>query len=155
MNLDDRYLLEECEDFDFADPPFDPIQFSQTLIKFMYEKNGLGLAANQVGVPYRIFAMRGSPENFVCYNPKILQTSQKQLVLDEGCLSYPNLIVKIKRPENIRVRFSTPNGDTITRQFTGMTARVFQHEYDHLSGVRFYDKANRYHRERAMRKWRT
>ncbi len=155
MNLDDRYLLEECEDFDFADPPFDPIQFSQTLIKFMYEKNGLGLAANQVGVPYRIFAMRGSPENFVCYNPKIVQTSQKQLVLDEGCLSYPNLIVKIKRPENIRVRFSTPNGDTITRQFTGMTARVFQHEYDHLSGVRFYDKANRYHRERAMRKWRT
>jgi peptide deformylase len=155
VNLDDRYLLEECEDFDFADPPFDPIQFSQTLIKFMYEKNGLGLAANQVGVPYRIFAMRGSPENFVCYNPKIVQTSQKQLVLDEGCLSYPNLIVKIKRPENIRVRFSTPNGDTITRQFTGMTARVFQHEYDHLSGVRFYDKANRYHRERAMRKWRT
>lgn len=155
MNLDDRYLLEECEDFDFADPPFDPIQFSQTLIKFMYEKNGLGLAANQVGVPYRIFAMRGSPENFVCYNPKIVQTSQKQLVLDEGCLSYPNLIVKIKRPENIRVRFSTPNGDTITRQFTGMTARVFQHEYNHLSGVRFYDKANRYHRERAMRKWRT
>jgi peptide deformylase len=120
----------------------------------MYEKNALGLAANQVGTPYRIFAMRGSPENFVCYNPRIVEKSQKEIVLEEGCLSYPNLIIKIKRPESIRVRFSTPNGDTITKQFTGMTARVFQHEYDHLEGIRFYDKANRFHRDQAMRKWK-
>jgi peptide deformylase len=120
----------------------------------MYERNALGLAANQVGNPYRIFAMRGSPENFVCFNPRIIDTSDKQIVLEEGCLSYPNLIVKVKRPESIRVRFNTPNGDTITRQFTGMTSRVFQHEYDHLEGSIFYNKANRVHREQAMRKWR-
>ena len=154
MNLDDRYLLEECETFDFKDPPFDPVEFSQTLVKFMYEKNALGVAANQVGVPYRIFAMRGSPENFVCFNPKIVQTSEKDVVLEEGCLSYPGLLVKIKRPEFVRVRFTTPNGDTITRQFIGMSARVFQHEYEHLDGIRFYDKANRFHREQAMRKWK-
>lgn len=154
MNLNNTYLLEPCESFDFKNPPFDPIQYAQTLIKFMYEKNALGLAANQVGTPYKIFAMRGSPENFVCYNPRIVEKSQKEIVLEEGCLSYPNLIIKIKRPESIRVRFSTPNGDTITKQFTGMTARVFQHEYDHLEGIRFYDKANRFHRDQAMRKWK-
>lgn len=154
MNLNNTYLLEECETFNFNDPPFDPIEYAQTLIKFMYDKNGLGLAANQVGTPYRIFAMRGSPENFVCYNPKIVERSQREILLEEGCLSYPNLIVKIKRPESIRVRFSTPNGDTLTKQFTGMTARVFQHEYDHLDGVRFYDKANRFHRDQAMRRWK-
>jgi peptide deformylase len=154
MNLDDRYLLEKCEDFDFKDPPFDPVQFAQTLVKYMHEKNGLGLAANQVGVPYRIFAMRGSPENFVCYNPKIVQISDQTVTLEEGCLSYPNLYVKIKRPSMIRVRFTTPNGDTITKQFIGMTARCFQHEYDHLEGKRFYDQANKFHRDQAIRKWK-
>ena len=154
MKLDDKYLNLPCEEFDFTNPPFDPVEFSQELIKFVYENNALGIAANQIGVPYRVFAMRGSPENFVCFNPKITQESEKQIVLEEGCLSYPGLLVKIKRPEFVRVRFTTPNGDTITRQFIGMTARVFQHEYDHLEGNRFYDKANRFHREQAMRKWK-
>ena len=154
MQLDDRYLRDICEEFDFNDPPFDPIDFSQNLVKFMYEKNALGVAANQVGNPYRIFAMRGSPENFVCFNPKIIQPSDMQVLLEEGCLSYPGLLVKIKRPQHIRVRFTTPNGDTITKQFTGMSARVFQHEMDHLDGIRFYDLATKYHRDQAMRKWK-
>jgi peptide deformylase len=120
----------------------------------MYENNGLGVAANQVGVPYRIFAMRGAPENFVCYNPKIVSQSKDEVVLEEGCLSYPGLLVKIKRPTVVRVRFNTPNGDSLTKQFIGMSARVFQHEYDHLQGIRFYDRANKFHRDQAMRKWK-
>lgn len=155
MELNSEYLLEECESFDFSDPPFDPIDFSKTLVKFMHDKNALGVAANQVGVPYRIFAMRGSPENFVCFNPKIIQFSEQTVVLEEGCLTYPGLVVKIKRPEFVRVRFNTPNGDTITKQFIGMSARVFQHEYEHLQGERFYDKANKFHRDQAMRKWKS
>lgn len=155
MELNDRYINEVCEEFDFKDPPFDPIEYSKKLIKFMYDNNGLGLAANQVGTPYRIFAMRGSPENFVCFNPKIVQTSEQTVTLEEGCLTYPGLLVKIKRPEFVRVRFQTPNGETITKQFIGMTARVFQHEYDHLEGVRFYDRANKFHRDQAMRKWKS
>jgi peptide deformylase len=99
--------------------------------------------------------MRGHPENFVCFNPKVVLASESVVLLEEGCLSYPGLITKIKRPQHCKVRFTTPNGDTITRQFTGMTARIFQHEYDHLDGIRFYDKANRFHREQAMRKWKT
>jgi peptide deformylase len=154
MRLDDRYLLEQCEEFDFKDPPFDPIDFAHNLIKFMYENNGLGVAANQVGVPYRIFAMRGAPENFVCFNPKIVSHSKDEVVLEEGCLSYPGLLVKIKRPTVIRVRFNTPNGDSLTKQFIGMSARVFQHEYDHLDGIRFFDRANKFHRDQAMRKWK-
>jgi peptide deformylase len=154
MQLDDRYLLDICEEFDFKNPPFDPIEYSQNLVKFMYENNALGVAANQVGNPYRIFAMRGSPENFVCFNPKIIQPSEMKVILEEGCLSYPGLIVKIKRPQHVRVRFTTPNGDTMTKQFTGMSARVFQHELDHLDGIRFYDLATKYHRDQAMRKWR-
>lgn len=154
MKLDDRYITEVCEDFDFKDPPFDPIEFSKNLVKCMYDNNGIGLAANQVGTPYRIFAMRGAPENFVCFNPKIVQESEQTVTLEEGCLTYSGLLVKIKRPEFVRVRFQTPNGDTLTKQFIGMSARVFQHEMDHLDGIVFYTRANKFHRDKAMRKWK-
>jgi len=154
MEFNDEYLTSKCHDFDFQSAPFDPFEFAQNLMKFMYEKNGLGLAANQVGVPYRIFAMRGAPENFVCFNPKIVGRSTDQIVLEEGCLSYPGLLVKVKRPSMVRVRFNTPNGDVETRQFIGMSARVFQHEMDHLDGIRFFDKANKFHKDQAFRKWK-
>ena len=152
VNKNDPLLKTKCENFDFLNPPFEPIDFSKELVKFMYEKNGIGLAANQVGVPYRIFAMRGSPENFVCFNPKIVMPGEQSIVLEEGCLSYPGLLVKIKRPQHIRVRFNTPNSDVRTETFTGMTARIFQHELDHLDGIVFYTRANQYHREQAFKK---
>jgi len=147
-------LTTPCQPFDFKNPPFDPIEFSKEFIKFMYESNGIGLAANQIGFPYRIFAMRGMPENFVCFNPKIVQLSEQEVVLEESCLTYPGLIVKIKRPQHIRVRFTTPNGDTRTEQFTGISARIFQHEMDHLDGMVFYNRANKFHKDQALRKWK-
>ena len=143
-----------CQPFNFQDPPFEPIEFAKDLVKFMYEKNGLGLAANQVGVPYSVFSMRGSPENFVCYNPKIVNMSDEEDILEEGCLSFPGLVVKVKRPKSIRVRFNLPNGDTKTGAFEGITARVFLHEMDHMNGVLYFNRANRYHKEIAMKKWK-
>ena len=88
MELDDRYLTEVCKEFDFNDPQVDPIEFAQDLVKTMYKRNGLGLAANQVGYPWRVFAMRGAPENFVCFNPKIVKPSDAEVSLEEGCLSF-------------------------------------------------------------------
>lgn len=78
--------------------------------------------------------------------------SEEVITLEESCLSFPRLIVKIKRPRHVRVRFQSPTGETVTQQFTGMTARVFQHELDHLNGVLFYTRANRFHREKAFKK---
>ena len=154
VRYDDPVLTTGCQHFDFVNPPFDPIQFAHDLTKFMYEKNGVGLAANQIGVPYRIFAMRAHPENFVCFNPKIVVYGEQQTVLEEGCLSFPGLIVKIKRPSYIKVRFNTPNGDILTKEFIGLSSRICQHEFDHLDGLIFYKKANKFHRDQAMRKWK-
>ena len=72
----------------------------------------------------------------------------------EGCLTYPGLGVKIKRPDEVRVRFSMPNGDVRTETFRGLTAHAFQHEMDHLDGVIFYTKATAYHREQAFKNWK-
>jgi len=120
----------------------------------MHEWGGLGLAANQVGVPYRVFAMRGSPQNYVFYNPRIVNQSDKEVAMDESCLTFPGLVVKVKRPIEIRARFTRPDGEIMTETFRGMSARVFQHEMDHLNGEFFFNKANRYHREKALTKWR-
>lgn len=155
MNLiigNNDILKEECKEFDFANPPFDPLEFSKNLVQIMYDNNGIGLAANQVGIPYKIFTMRGKPADFACFNPKIVMPSEEKITLEETCLSFPGLAVKIKRSQHVRVRFQIPSGETVTQMFTGMTARVFQHELDHLNGIIFYKRANRFHREKAFKK---
>lgn len=151
LKLNKTYLLTECQEFDFSNPPFDPVEFSQQLVKLMYEKNGLGLAANQVGYNYRVFSMRGSPENFVFFNPKIVDFSEKAIKLDEGCISYPGVVIPIKRPEAIRVRFNTPSGEVRTDKFVGLAARVIQHEFEHINGKPFYRLANKYHIDKGFR----
>jgi peptide deformylase len=72
---------------------------------------------------------------------------------EEGCLSFPDVNLKIKRHKEIRVRFQTPSGNTTSMTFNGLTARVFQHELDHLDGKLFINRAKRVHRDIAMRKY--
>lgn len=154
LSYNDLLLKQKSEPFDFSNPPFDPLEFSHDLVKFMYDKNAMCLTAIQVGVPYRIFAMRGAPENFVCFNPRVVMPSQEQVRLEEVSLTFPDLRVKIKRPQHCKVRFSTPNSEIRTETYTGMTARVFQHCMDFLDGELFYRKANPIHREQALKKWK-
>lgn len=157
MNLvskDDTILTTPCKHVDFTNPPSNLIELSQEMVKIIHEKNGMALAANQIGIPYRIIALRGQPQNFVCINPKIVQHSEQLVTLEESCLTFSGLYVKIKRSQHIRVRFATPNGDTRTETFTGMTARVFQQHMDYLDGILYYTRANRYHREQAFKKWK-
>lgn len=143
-------LTTPCQEFDFNNPPFDPDAVSQEMLDFMVKQKGIGLSANQVGLPYRMFVMRGEP-SFACFNPKIVYTSEQQTFLDEGCLSFPNIIVKVKRSVEVRLRFQTPSGATTTKTFNGLTAKVIQHEMDHLDGILFFNRANKYHRDKALK----
>lgn len=154
IDKNDLVLTTPTQKFDFSNPPFEPIQFAKDLVKFMYDSNGIGLAANQVGVPYAIFSMRGTPENFVCFNPRIVDTSSETVTLDEGCLTFPGFYVKIERPRHIKVRFNTPNGDIMTKKFTGMTARIFQHEMEHMQGKKFTQDISSLKIEMAIKKAR-
>ena len=88
-------------------------------------------------------------------NPRIIDVSSEMVTLEEGCLSYPGLLVKVKRPIWIKVRFNYPNGQAGTHRFEGMTARCFLHEYDHIEfGHTFIDSANFLHKEKAERQWK-
>jgi peptide deformylase len=79
----------------------------------------------------------------------IVDASDETIYLEEGCLSFPNLYVKIKRPRSIKVRYTEPNGNVVTQKFDGMTARVFQHELDHLNGVVHLSRAHPIHVDKA------
>lgn len=154
LHYSDKRLKEVAKPFNFQNPPVDPHELAQQLVKFLYDNASICISAPQLGMPYRVFAMRGAPENFVCFNPRIVMPSEEQIRLEEVSSTYPGLIVKIKRPQHCRVRFSTPNGETRTEMYTGMTARIFQHCMDFLDGEVFYHKANPIHREQALRKWK-
>jgi peptide deformylase len=153
IKFPDPILTTPCEEFDFSNPPGDSNELAQGLMQIMNHYNAVGLSANQVGVPFRVFVMRGDPVNIVCFNPRIVHHSDEKDLMEEACLSFPTVNVKVKRSKNIRARFQTPSGEFITTQFEGLTARVFQHEMDHLDGILFFNRANRYHREKAMKRF--
>jgi len=151
VHCSDPILKTPTPTFSFSDPPVNPHELAAALAQKMLEENGLGLAANQVGLPYRVFVMAANPPLAV-FNPRIVDQTTEQVLLDEGCLSYPNLFIKIKRSKSIKVRFQDMDGVVHTEKFTGMTARIFQHELDHLDGVDYTKRANNIHYQRAMNK---
>ena len=151
VSYKDPILKQKMELFDFNNPPVDPFELTKTLTKVMDDNNGLGLSACQIGLPYNVFVMNTDPL-IACFNPKIVDQSEEIISLEEGCLSFPNVSIKVKRPRRIKVRFTKPNGETVTETFYDMTARVFLHEYDHCQGLVMFDRANKYHVEQAKKK---
>lgn len=145
-------LTKPSQAFDFKNPPFDPIEFSKQLGEAMLDNGGVGISACQIDVPYSIFALRSVPM-IVCFNPKIVDYSGSITPLEEGCLSFPGISLKIKRHDRIRLRYQEPNGEMQLKTFEGYTAHVIQHETDHCNGVLFFQRANRFHRDRANRRW--
>lgn len=134
-------LYKQTEEFDFTNPPTDPVQLANDLIETMTVNKGLGLAAPQCGLPYRVFAL-WSEQPLVIFNPRIVDQTSEVVQLDEGCLTFPNLFVKIKRPKAVKVRYQDALGETHTEKFIGMTARGFLHEMDHLDGILFQKRAS-------------
>ncbi|MFH0753255.1 MAG: peptide deformylase [Candidatus Omnitrophota bacterium] len=113
------------------------------MIKAMYDYDGSGLAANQVGIDEKIFVADAGEGPFVVINPEIIQASSKETVLEEGCLSFPGIHIKIKRPESVRVRYMTERGEMVEVDISGIAAKIYQHETDHLNGRMIIDYASR------------
>jgi len=119
-------------------------QIFNDMLETMYVKNGIGLAANQVGLDKRILVCdsgtREKPEVYKLANPEITESSKEKTVFEEGCLSFPGLTEKITRPAAITVKAKDENGKDITIKATGLKATVLQHEIDHINGRVFIDR---------------
>jgi len=129
-----KVLHTKLNEFDFTNPPTDPNELASTLVETCKKNNGLGLSANQCGLPYRVFVM-GANEDFIsCFNPKIIAT-EGEAHMAEGCLSFPLLELRVTRPKKITVEYQDWNGEKHTISFDGLTARIFLHELDHMDGI--------------------
>ena len=102
--------------------------------------NGLGLSANQCGVFERLFVIGSGDNVWACINPEILASSDDIVKDKEGCLSFPGLSVTIDRPSWIQVQYFEETGKQVQKRFEGLTARCFQHELDHMNGIRMIDR---------------
>ena len=113
---------------------------SRVLIDNMIHHEGIGISANQIGIWERAFAMVRDLENnevMVCFNPRIIKSYSEEVEMEEGCLSYPELFLKIKRPDKIVVKYEDENKKIHKIKLQGLASRVFQHEYDHMEGINF------------------
>ena len=113
---------------------------SRVLIDNMIHHNGVGISANQIGIWERAFAMVRDIENnevIVCFNPRIVKSYSEEVEMEEGCLSYPELFLKIKRPDKIVVKYEDEDKKTHKLKLQGLASRGFQHEYDHMEGIDF------------------
>lgn len=111
--------------------------------KTMKEKDGVGLAAPQVGHSLRLIVINTQEGSMVLVNPKILKKSWRKEIMEEGCLSLPKIFGLVKRYYTIRLTALNKDGKKVEFSAQGMLARVLQHEIDHLDGIMFIDKAKK------------
>jgi peptide deformylase len=142
----DSILRKPTQKFDFESPPINPQLLAASLAETMAHYNGIGLSANQVGVPYRVFCMALSqitdPKKMnimIAFNPRIISVSDETIAREEGCLSYPGLMLNVERPKSIVMEYQNVFGHMLKDTFVGLEARIAQHENSHLDGIVFTD----------------
>ncbi len=113
---------------------------AKTLIENMHHYDGVGLSANQIGIDARAFAMIRDIETndvVVCFNPRIIKRYDDYVWFEEGCLSFPDEIINVHRPDKIVVKYEDEDKKDHKIKLSGMAARIFLHEFDHLQGIVF------------------
>lgn len=136
--------------------PFDFSRFTKKeiaeLVRSMRETmkgaSGIGLAANQIGLNLSLFVAKTERKLHAVFNPKLVWASKEEDEMEEGCLSIPKTYGIVRRPVAVRVEAQDAKGKKIEFAPTGLLARVFQHEMDHLNGILFTDKAVEVYEER-------
>lgn len=123
------------------------------MFELMDRRFGIGLAAPQIGNPYRMFVMKHSVHGLIgVYNPEIVE-STGSVAMEEGCLTFPLLYMVMTRPEIVKVRYTKTDGVTLVEEtLTGIDARCFLHEYDHLQGVLFVNLVSDFKLKMAINK---
>ncbi len=132
----------------------------EDMLKAMYDAQGIGLAANQVGLAKRVMVMdvadeadeKESPNPLMMANPELIWTSEEDSSYEEGCLSLPGQIAEVVRPAEVKLKYLDQNNTLQEIQAGGLLATCIQHELDHLNGILFVDHISRLKRDMIMRK---
>ena len=145
----DDFLEKKVNDFDFT--KMDAEKISAEMFDIMKKYEGVGLAANQVGIDAQIFIM-GEDKPMSIINPLITEVSTNQVEMMEGCLSFPGLFMKVKRPDIVGVKYLDTQQKECIIKLEGFHARDFLHEYDHLQGITFDQRVSKMRLDMAKKK---
>jgi peptide deformylase len=123
------------------------------MFETMDAAKGIGLAANQVGVPRRVAVVDVDGDRFAMIDPRIVET-EGRVTAEEGCLSIPEIYADVTRPDRVVIEALDTNGNPYRREATGLKARAIQHEIDHLDGILFLDHLSLIRRQMLLARWR-
>ena len=140
LKEDDKKLRRKSKRVDKIDDKIRNIAAS--MVECMEKNKGIGLAAPQVGILKRIIVVMVNEQPKVMVTPEIIFTSKETCVMNEGCLSFPNTFLDIKRPQKITIKYRNLSGHPMIETYEGLTARIIFHEIDHLEGIVFIDHIN-------------
>ncbi|HUH12717.1 MAG TPA: peptide deformylase [Longimicrobiales bacterium] len=127
------------------------------MMETMYDAEGVGLAAPQIGISRRIIVVdthQAGDEAFALVNPRVVESAGGPEKFEEGCLSIPGLAELVERPTRVVVEALTPAGESLRMEAEGFLARVLQHEVDHLDGVLFIDRLSPLKRRLLLKRWK-
>ena len=132
-------------------------ELTKAMFACMQRFNGIGLTANQVGLHFNMFVAGGHPsiENgkaIAMYNPVLLSVGVEEIMMKEGCLTYPFLFLSIKRPRKCVFKYEDSKGELQEAHLDGMMSRICQHEYDHILGRNFVEHVSKFKLKRAEEK---
>jgi len=132
-------------------------ELTEKMFELMKKYGGIGLSANQVGLPFNMFVLGDHPQlenglKMACFNPMIISSSEEKVVMKEGCLTFPFLWLSITRPRKVVVKYEDENGELKEGHLDGMMSRIFQHEYDHMLGRVFTEYASKMKLDMAYKK---
>ena len=155
-NCFDPVLRKQCEIVKNIDGEL--ITLSNDMIETTLAAPGIGLAANQIGVPWRVFVVNMGVETdkdnlITLINPEITAMEGSESG-EEGCLSIPDVIVEVNRATQIEIKAVDLNGKDIRYEASGLLARALQHEMDHLNGILFWDSLGKIKRDILKRKFK-
>ena len=127
--------------FNFED--IDASMLTNIMLDRMTEMGGVALSAPQVGLDLSMFVMGIDQARIEVFNPTIVSYSKEETLMNEGSLTFPGVLVIVKRPTTITVEYYNKNGELKQNEFQGLTARIFQHAFDHLQGISIKDKVSK------------
>ena len=140
ISENDPYLREVPEEYTFEKSmEYEPEELKNILIENMEHYVGYGLSANQLGIPYKAFAMIKDGDPIICFNPEVKEYSEETDYVKEGCLTFPGLWFAVERASGVSVMYYDEEGEGKYGIFGGLSARIFQHEMEHMDGELFTD----------------
>ena len=153
---EDNLILKTISSpWEFSEDNESARQLEIDMVQAMIEHGGIGLAANQVGLDKRVFAIHlKSQVPFCMFNPEIISLDTEECLGDEGCLSFPGLFFHVKRPEHVVAEFFDRDNNQCIIRFNGIDARCVLHEFDHLNGTCFTSKVSKFKLDLAIKKQR-